>query len=1116
MDLIEVFATWATEQVTTEAPVTAIPCALVGKAGGSVELAPISDEHPLSTTCHFVGGIRVPEQTVNQAVCSFAALYASLGVSVLHSILDGDCAFDVMLMMLGVPSTFAARKELRIEISDYLIERIDRCWMHDLMAACQELRLEDVNLARDGGAQVLAAPAEAAPAVADLAIAAADHSNGAQPDEETFDAMQWASGLDDDAGVLCLINSLPKGVVEEQVVLFRKHKEVVGKEAKPRAEDRIRIPAAPRLQTKMMVAQRFHRYCQKNHISPEEGMPYGTMKTFIADNTEWKAKLGRTDKVIRAWHKQWLKTPSGATAALEDEAAVAGKASKPALDKCMLRSRAPAAPHARKNFHGQGRHFLVPCIRHALYEWFTGIRYAIDWKQMIAENRSRGKKIVARIPRSFLRLKVRQLLQDYAYSCLLNGVPSVTVKLDHWWFKRWEEEYGLSMRLANRKYSVPRAVVKERMEIFWVTLFRVRLFIKLAFGYEPLIINPDQSPFHHNETGSQNQPTLAVRGSKVPVVEGNSDVKSRWTGFFTTESEFTEVAARDGRRPAVECMFKAEKDGVVIERLQGFLRSRGFPAWFTVAVGPKGSYREHDIISWLRKHLEPWREGRHWRIILLDDYSAHKTPNVWNLCWSCGYVRIVHGGGCTPIAQTPDTDLNEHARRNYGAKEARLLMEKMRDGQVVPKLTHEECMQLMLDVMSDPALHVGASQGYKKVGQTIDLYGKEDALVCREAGAYWSEETTDQYQGMRPKINVELAVVKDEWQRGGITWSERDVQRMIKPYPEHKKVDQILNKLGEDFYHDDIHCLTQGDDCAAVADGEQGAAGTSSDSDSDSDDEEEQKLHWRQRRRRRDAAEDTPAAVAGEDIERAECQEPGVSHMGPAALSAEQADAAQQMSTTIAALEQHLQGVQAIGCVKAAQGIEIQLAKERRRLRVLVKEDPAVVESFFRLRRAEDEDRLQRQREMDSQRERKRAAHQAIDDRKAAVAELRATRRKIQEMESAAACRHAVKTFTPEMLGQGKANAGGAQCRKNRMDVLDRLSRTGVGLSPGQRNDWPWFRSEWDKKMTEEHGADWATLFAKWVQCVLEDERSNAFSEFVYKETCRVFQTAVALHVPGS
>jgi hypothetical protein len=111
----------------------------------------------------------------------------------------------------------------------------------------------------------------------------------------------------------------------------------------------------------------------------------------------------------------------------------------------------------------------------------------------------------------------------------VNGSPVQSITPDSHWFKRWAEDYGLSMRMANRKYAVPRNVLKERLEIFWVSLFRMRYFILLVFGYDPRIENWDQSPFHHNETGAQNKPTLAVRGSVVPVVEGTSDVKSRWT-----------------------------------------------------------------------------------------------------------------------------------------------------------------------------------------------------------------------------------------------------------------------------------------------------------------------------------------------------------------------------------------------------------------------------------------------------------------------------------------------------------------------------------------------------------------------------------------------------------
>ncbi len=456
----------------------------------------------------------------------------------------------------------------------------------------------------------------------------------------------------------------------------------------------------------------------------------------------------------------------------------------------------------------------------------------------------------------------------------------------------------------------------------------------------------------------------------------------------------------------------------------------------------------------------------------------------------------MHGGGATPVAQTPDTDLNEHVRRDYGNKEARLLLEKMRSGQVVPKLTHEECMQLMLEVLSDPALHMRASEGYKKVGQSIDLYGREDEMVCREAGTFWNEETTDKFPSMRPKIDAELAAVADEFQSGGITWCQRDVMRLITPYPSRQKVDRVLENLGEDFYHDNVHCLTNGDDATAVAEGDQEAI-----SDSDDGDDE--------------PADHVPAAVAGEGAEGAESAELEDSRMESAPLSAGEADAVHQVKATIAALEATLEGLRAIGSVRGVQCIEAELAKERRKARQLVKDSPAVADAFLRLRRAEDQERLMNKRIADQHGERKREAAKALADRDTAVAELRETRRKIHEMESVGACRHAIKTFTLEALGEGNDNAGGPKARKNRFEALDRLARIRAGLSAGQKNDWSWFKEAWDKEMVKQHGANWASVFAKWMQSVLDDECSNAFSTFVYNETCRVFHGTAALHVPG-
>ena len=1096
VDLLETFTPWAKEHCTRAVAVTGIVCKVMAVAGGSLECVPISEEHLVGSMNHYVGGCAMPESAVAGNTLGFDAFYASLGVAVIATVADGDCGLDVMCLMLGQPQSLACRTALRIEISDYLILRIGEPWMQELMVALQEIEGEDLKKNKLGGANILAAPSAPAPAFVEPAKESADPQDVAAPTEETFEAMRWASRLESDSAVLSLIRSLPKEIVEEQVQSYRKRAETA---VAQRSEEKEQIEVSPRSRyhVKMLVAARFHMYCDSRGIVHDQRIPYGLMATFIKDNLRWKAKQKKavTGSQVRKWYNLWRSSPSNSLVAVADQP------SKGGAETSLLKSKAPQQNSKRQRGPGAGRPPSVPLIRQALYEWWAGIRYAIDWQQMVASRRSRGKKNLARFPRSALRLKVQQLLQDLAYVCLLNGSPLQTVKTDSWWFKRWEGDYGLSMRKANRKYQVPRSVLKERLEVFWVNLFRVRLFIFLVFGYDPLIANFDQSPFHHNETGSQDKPTLGVRGSIVPVVEGNSDVKSRWTANLMTWSRFTAVADSAGnvQMPPAECMFKGTPDAVLNARLQGVLRSRGFPAWFTVTVGPKGSYREHDVVAYLEKHLEEWREGRDWRILLADDYSAHKSENVFHLCWQRGYILLIHGGGATPVAQTPDTDLNEYVRRDYGDKEARLLLEKMRDGQAVPKLNHEECMLLMLEVLSDTRLHKRAAEGYKKVGQSIDLHGKEDALVCREAGTFWREETTDKFTSMRPKIDAELVAVAEEYESRGLTWCCRDVRRLITPYTPRKKVDAVLANLGEDYYQDDIQAMDIGDDDTAVAEGVQETLSSSSDDD-DGDDM---------------PVGHVDAAVAG-DGENTSVDELESTSMEIVPLSASQADAVHQVKATIAALESTIESLRAIGSVRSVQCIEMELKKERRKERQLTTESPAVAEGFLRLRRAEEQGVVMQKRLAAQQRDRKREAAKANSERDAAVADLKRVKKNIAEMECLSACRHAIKTFTLDALGAESSNAGGVKARKNRFEVLDRLSRLKAGLSAGQKNDWPWFKESWDAAMVAEHRSNWASVFAGWVQNVLEDERSTAFSLFVYNETCRVFHASAALHVPGS
>ena len=189
----------------------------------------------------------------------------------------------------------------------------------------------------------------------------------------------------------------------------------------------------------------------------------------------------------------------------------------------------------------------------------------------------------------------------------------------------------------------------------------------------------------------------------------------------------------------------------------------------------------------------------------------------------------------------------------------------------------------------------------------------------------------------------------------------------------------------------------------------------------------------------------------------------------------------QQIRVVIGGLEATLEMLRATAGLRCVQAVEEDLRQWRRRERELMRETPAVADTFLRLRKAEAQE-FQAKKLVEMQMKQRRAdALKCIADRDAAVAETNRTRRKLQELESARVCKHACKTFTLECLGAGTNNAGGPKAKKNRFEVLDRLSRLRQGLSDAQKNDFPWWKEAWDAAMVAEHGAVWAATFGSWV-----------------------------------
>ena len=80
---------------------------------------------------------------------------------------------------------------------------------------------------------------------------------------------------------------------------------------------------------------------------------------------------------------------------------------------------------------------------------------------------------------------------------------------------------------------------------------------------------------------------------------------------------------------------------------------------------------------------------------------------------------MLHPGGATPVTQTPDTDLNQHVKRDYSVLESTAILDHMRKGMSVPKLDPTECVDMMVQVLSDPRMHLRAAEGYKKTVQLL-------------------------------------------------------------------------------------------------------------------------------------------------------------------------------------------------------------------------------------------------------------------------------------------------------------------------------------------------------------------------------------------------------------
>ena len=516
INLLEKFAPWALTSAVAACAVDGLVCCMRSLPSGRAELLPVSEDQPLADCWHFVACHKMTTSLQCEGD-SIEAFYGRLGVVLLSTAMDGDCGVDTACRMLGLPSNASCRDELRGQIAEYLLDRHDCLWMHQLLADCGALPMEDVERIRSGGGSSAvagfrsggetSAVAEIVPQLRDSEASASmpqPKTTSVNTDEEaveTVEALKWATGVVDNGIIHGLLQSLPDWSLKEQVLSYRGRACTLNHAPLSR-----KIKVDPKsLSSRNAVAEAFEGYLRSCGIPSTERMPRGQVKAFVDLRLECCCKRWiHPEKSVRRWHRAWSR---------------AGKVPILSGSRQKRIVYGGRLPQSRKRRFGGGKLAQCNFVREGLFEWFVSMRYSIDWRKYNSSLRSCGRfKAIGRFPVAVLKDKAKQLLQEYLRISFMSGQRRVGMAIDWKWLKRWEVEYGLSMRAPNRKFKVSKAILEERLIIWWLNLARVRALCLAVFGYDPEMENWDQSPFHHNEIGSQNARTVAVCGSReVPL-----------------------------------------------------------------------------------------------------------------------------------------------------------------------------------------------------------------------------------------------------------------------------------------------------------------------------------------------------------------------------------------------------------------------------------------------------------------------------------------------------------------------------------------------------------------------------------------------------------------------
>ena len=406
----------------------------------------------------------------------------------------------------------------------------------------------------------------------------------------------------------------------------------------------------------------------------------------------------------------------------------------------------------------QGRPYKCALIRELLWDWFVDIRRSLE----------------TRISPKFMLLKAREISGTILREQRRLGVFEPLPALDKHWLYRFKRDKGIVFRKPNLRFKCSKETLLGRLRAMWLNLFRVRRLAQHCFGKELAnsIWGVDEKPIHFNESGSKAVRTLEIAGAPAVRLKENHAATRERVSIMTavTSSPLDATAAA----LPIELLFKAKS--------QKRTSKLALPSGIRISVqwAEKGSYRQPNILRYLRQWLAPWTPEREasadYRILLMDVAASHVHDEVVDLAWSRGYVVLWHYGCTTGVAQVNDTDCHGAFERIYiELEQTSFNHQQLSEPGSVARRPQ--------DVVDDVAAtwralpHEQGRLGHFRNGLSVRLDGSQDHMLTREAGALWAALDMP---GLRAAA---LAEVDVKWKTGAIK-SFADWRELIQHPPD--------------------------------------------------------------------------------------------------------------------------------------------------------------------------------------------------------------------------------------------------------------------------------------------------------------------------------------------